>query len=107
MSSRLETLRERRLAIVAACEEDRIAVADAFAGVQRELHVVDRVVATAQRVKQHKMVVGLIAAGLVMAPVLARKWIRRAAWWLPIVIQGYRIIKSSRSDRRQRHEATS
>lgn len=105
MTGRFGTLRERRLAIVAGCEQDRLDVADAFRGMQRELHVADRVVAAAQRVKDHKFVVGLIAAGLVMTPVLMRKWIRRASWWLPILIQGYKIIQSSRSGRRR--EATS
>ncbi|HKW13788.1 MAG TPA: hypothetical protein VJS69_04810 [Candidatus Krumholzibacteria bacterium] len=102
MSSRLETLRERRLAMVATCEQDRIDLSDAFAGVQRELHVADRLVAVAQRLSRHKAILGVMAAGLVLAPVMARKWIRRASWWLPIAIQGYRIIQSSRRERRTR-----
>ena len=100
MSSRLETLRERRLAILAACDQDRKDVANAFGGVQRELRVADRVVAAAQRLKHHKTMAGVMAAGLVLAPVFARKWIRRASWWLPIALQGYRMFKSSGEERR-------
>ena len=107
MSSRLETLRERRLAIVDACEQDRIELADAFAGVQRELHVADKLVSLVQRVRSNRGLIGALAAGLILTPVLARKWIRRASWWLPIAIQGYRIIQSSRGRRRRRRDATS
>lgn len=108
MSSRLDSLRERRLAIVAACEQDRADVASAFGGIQRELHVADRVIAVAQRVKENRVLVGAVAAALVLAPVFARKWIRRAAWWLPVAIQGYRIVQSSRNKRssRRKHEDT-
>ena len=104
MSSQLDVLRERRLAIVAVCDADRAAVADAFGDVERDLHIADRVVRVAQRLNRNRVVVGVMAAGLALAPVLTRKWIRRAAWWLPIVIQGYRIIQSSR-DKRQRAES--
>jgi hypothetical protein len=104
--SRLETLRERRLAIVAACEQDRADVADAFGGIQRELHVADKIVSLAQRLKGNPAVIAVMVGGLIFTPVLARKWIRRAAWWLPIAIQGYRIIQQSRG-RRRRDDATS
>ncbi len=108
MSSHLDALRERRLAIVAACEQDRNDVARAFGGIQRELHVADRVIAFVQRARDNRVVVGLVAAGLVLAPVLARKWIRRAAWWLPIAIQGYRIIRqSSQHKKRKRSRSDS
>lgn len=106
MSSRLDALRERRLAIVAACEEDRAGVAQALGGIQRELHVADRVIAVAQSIKANRVMMGVVAAGLVLAPVFARKWIRRASWWLPVAIQGYKIIQSSRTGRRRR-ESTS
>jgi hypothetical protein len=95
MSSRLDSLGERRLAIVAACDQDRADVAQAFGCIQRELHVADRVIAVAQGIKANRVVMGAVAAGLVLAPVFARKWIRRAAWWLPVAIQGYKIIKQS------------
>ena len=106
MSAHLDGLRERRLAIVAVCDQDRADVAQAFGGIQRELHVADRVVAFVQRIHGNRAVMGIAAAGLVLAPVFARKWIRRAAWWLPVAIQGYKIIQSSRTKRRQR-ESTS
>ena len=107
MSERLDTLCERRLAIVAECEQDRTDVANAFGAIQRELHVADRVIAVAQRVRVNRVMVGAMAAGLVLAPVLARKWIRRAAWWLPVIIEGYRTIRqSSRPKRRTRRRSS-
>jgi phosphatidylglycerophosphate synthase len=87
--------------MVAVCEQDRIELSDAFAAAQRELHVADRVVAAAQRLARHKAILGMMAAGLVLAPVMARKWIRRASWWLPILIQGYRIIRQSSQPKRR------
>jgi hypothetical protein len=95
MSSHLESLRERRLAIIASCDADRMAVADSFGEIQHELRIADRVVSAAQRFSRNKVLVGVLAVGLVAAPILARKWIRRAAWWLPVIIQGYRTIRSA------------
>lgn len=106
MSSHLDVLRERRLAIVAACDQDRAEVAQAFGGIQRELHVADRVVAFVQRINGNRAVMGIAAVGLVLAPVFARKWIRRAAWWLPVAIQGYRIIRQSSQSKRRKREQT-
>lgn len=107
MSSHLDSLRERRLAVIAACDADRVALADSFGEIQHELRVADRVVSAAQRFSRNKVMIGVLAVGLVAAPVLARKWIRRASWWLPILIQGYRTIQSSRGERRHRRESTS
>jgi hypothetical protein len=108
MSSHLDALRERRLALVASCDQDRTDVAQAFGGIQRELHVADRVIAVAQGIKANRVVMGAVAAGLVLAPVFARKWIRRAAWWLPVAIQGYKIIRqSSQHKKRERRRSDS
>jgi len=97
LSSHLEMLRERRMALVAACDLDRADVAKAFGGVEHELRVADRVVATVQRLKSHPVIVGVLAAGTILAPVLARKWVRRAASWLPIAIQAYRMVRGRRT----------
>jgi hypothetical protein len=107
MSSHLETLRERRLALVAACDQDRLDVAEEFGSLQRELHMADKIVRIAQRFNRNKVVIGALAVGLIAVPALTRKWIRRAAWWLPIAIQGYRIIRDASGERRHRREATS
>ena len=101
MSPHLETLRERRLALVAACDQDRLDVAGEFGAMQRELHVSDKIVSIAQRVSRNRAVIGALAVGLIAVPALTRKWIRRAAWWLPIAIQGLRIIHSARNERRE------
>jgi hypothetical protein len=96
LSSHLETLRQRRLAIIAGCDQDREQLAAAFHGIEHELRIADRVVATAQRLKSNPVIVGVLAVGTILAPVLARKWVRRAASWLPIAIQAYRMFKGSR-----------
>lgn len=106
MSSSLDGVRERRLALVAECDRDREQLAAAFGGVERQLHVADRVVAIAQRLSRHRAILGVVAAGLILTPVLARKWIRRASLWLPIAIEGYRIIRqSSRPERGTRRRS--
>jgi YqjK-like protein len=103
MSAHLDGLRERRLAIVAACDQDRADVAKAFGGVEHELRIADRVVSTIQRLKSNPVIVGVLAAGTILVPALTRKWVRRASVWLPIAISGYRIMtQSSRSGRRKR-----
>jgi len=106
MISHLDTLRERRLAVIAACDDDRRDLADAFAGLQHELRIADKIVSVMQGLNRNRAVIGALAVGLVVAPVFARKWIRRASWWLPILIQGYRIIRQSSSGnrRRRRHD---
>jgi hypothetical protein len=106
MISHLNTLRERRLAVIALCDDDRRDVADAFLGLQHELRVADKIVSVAQGLNRNRVVMGALAVGLVVAPVFARKWIRRASWWLPIVIQGYRVIRqSSRPERGTRRRS--
>lgn len=90
------------MALVAACDQDRADVATAFGGIEHELRIADRVVATAQRLRSNPVIVGVLAVGAILAPVLARKWVRRAATWLPIAIQGYRMIKSAGDKQRRR-----
>jgi hypothetical protein len=84
------------MAIVADCDQDRRDLAIAFHGIEHELRVADRVVSIAQRLKGHPVIVGVLAAGTILAPVLARKWVRRAASWLPIGLQVYRMFKGAR-----------
>jgi len=106
LSSPLDGVRARRLALVAECDRDREQLAVAFGGVRRELHVADRLVAIAQRLSRHRAIMGVVAAGLIFNPALARKWIRRASLWLPIAIDGYRIIgQSSQRERRERRRS--
>lgn len=100
MSSRLDERAERRSEIIARCEENRAALAAAFGGVQRELRVADLVVSAARGVGRNKLVVGMAAAGLILAPVITKKWIRRAVWWLPIAVEGYKIVHTLRDSRR-------
>jgi hypothetical protein len=37
---------------------------------------------------------------MLVAPVVARTWVRRALWLLPVVLEGYRAVKSRAGDRR-------
>jgi hypothetical protein len=104
MSSRLDGLRERRLALVATCDRDRDQVAAAFGGIERKLEIADRVVSAVQRLNRNRVVMAVVAAGLILVPVLTRKWVRKAAWWLPIVISGVRFLRSRRSEKRARRD---
>ena len=97
MSGFMESYEKRRSDLSARAEADRNALAAAFADVQEELHVAEKVVAIAQRVARHKWIFGVAAAGMVVAPLVARKWIRRAAAWLPIALAGYRVVRKARS----------
>jgi hypothetical protein len=97
MSARLDALRDRRLALVARSDTDRDAVAATFDELAGELHIADRVVATAQRLSRHHVWVGVAAAGLVLAPVLMRRWIRSAGWWLPVAIGVFRLTRKKRT----------
>jgi hypothetical protein len=97
MSSHLDMLSERRVELIAACDQDRRDLAIAFHGVEHELRVADRVVATVQRLKGNPVIVGVLAVGTILAPMLARKWVRRAASWLPIAIQAYRMVRNRRT----------
>jgi hypothetical protein len=38
--------------------------------------------------------------GLILAPLAARAWIRRAMWFVPLALEGYRLVRSLDAARR-------
>jgi hypothetical protein len=101
MSSRLDELRERRLGLVARSDDDRNALAGTFGGVEKQFHVVDMLVSVVQRVNRHRAILGLVAGGLILTPVVTKRWVRRASWLLPLAIAVFREMRSTRESRRR------
>ena len=96
MSSRLDALAGRRAVLIDRSDRDRAVLAAAVGSLERQLAVADVIVATVRRVHRHRALVGAVAALLILAPLAARTWVRRAMWVLPLVIEGYRAVKSLR-----------
>ena len=96
--SRLDELAERRREIIVACDTDRDALASSFTGMERELRIADRIVSVARTMNRHRALVGAAAAGLLLAPAVTRKWIKKLSGWLPVVIEGYRAFKKARTE---------
>ncbi len=95
--SRLGELAERRREIIAACDADRDALAQSLTGMEREIRIADRIVLVARAMNRHRVLVGAAAAGLLLAPAVTRKWIKKLSGWLPLVIEGYRAFKKLRT----------
>jgi hypothetical protein len=91
----------RRAELVARLDRDRIAVAESFAAVRGRMKIAEAVVDAARRVNRHRVLVGTLAAFAVVAPLAARTWLRRAAWMLPLVIEGIRLARKTRETRRE------
>ncbi len=98
MSSR-DALVERRLALVARSDENRAALAVVFGSLERRLAIAEVVVATARRINRHRVLIGALAVGLIIAPRTLRKWMRRAMGVLPFAIEAYRAITRRRTAR--------
>lgn len=94
MSARMQALAERRKALVARSDRERAELAALFGGIENRMWLVDTVVAGARRVGRNRFLVGAAGVLLVLAPIAARSWLRRAVWLLPVVIEGYRAVKS-------------
>ena len=99
MSSMLEGVAGRRRALIDRSDRDRAALAATFRSLERQLAVADVIVSTVRRVNRHRALVGAAAAVLILAPLAARTWVRRAMWVLPIIIEGYRAAKGFRDAR--------
>jgi hypothetical protein len=98
MTGHVDTLRDRLDALVARSDADRNAVAADFNALADELHIADKVVATARRLNEHRVWVGVAAAALILAPKMTRKLIRGANWLLPAALGVMRILRRARED---------
>ena len=86
----------RRAELVARSDLERAAVADVFVELRGRLSVAETVVAAVRRVHRHRALIGALAIVAVVAPRTARKWIRGAAWAIPLVTEGVRLTRSPR-----------
>jgi len=88
------TLAERREALVAQSDRERAQLGAIFGGLERKFTVADAMVVGARRLTRHRALIGAAGVCLIFAPVAARSWIRRAAWMVPLALDGYRTVKS-------------
>jgi hypothetical protein len=100
MSGMLNGLAQRRMALVARADQDRAALVESFSGIQRRLVVAETVVSTVRRMRRNRALLGAIAVFGIVAPLAARKWIRRASFFLPLVIGGVRLAREHRASGR-------
>jgi hypothetical protein len=96
VNSRLHELAERRKALLARSDQDRAGMASIFNGLERKFAVAEAVVATARGLSSHRALAGAAGLLLVLAPFAFRSWMRRALWLVPLVVGGYRAVKSHR-----------
>ncbi len=96
MSARFDRLAARRAELVAQSDKNRAAVASSFGVIEQRLSLVERVVDVARRVRRHRGIVTAVTVGLILAGRGSRPRLRRAAQFLPIVIEIVRAIRSRR-----------
>jgi hypothetical protein len=96
MSSRPDALAERRRALIARCAEEREELGAIVGGIESKLALAETVVATARGLNRHRALAGAAGVFMVLAPLAARSWIRRALWLIPAAIEGYRLFAGHR-----------
>jgi hypothetical protein len=89
-----------RADLLARVAADRAAVADAFSAVRGRLKTAEAVVSVVRRANRDRALTGALAVLAIVAPFAARSWLKRAAWILPLVVEGMRLARSPRDDRR-------
>lgn len=99
MSTPIDDPAQRRAELIERIDRDREAVAEAFTAVRGRLKVVENVMSVVQRANRHRALSGTLAMLAIVAPFFARKWLKRAGWFLPLVIEGIRLVRRKRNDR--------
>jgi hypothetical protein len=95
----LDALAGRRRDLVARSDENRVAIAAVTSHLERRLAVAEVVVNVARRLHRHRFLIGAVAVFLLATPGGARKWIRRATGFLPLVMEGFRLFRSRNESR--------
>ena len=96
MSSGRDALADRRRDLVARCERQRTELATLFGRLERKYAAADAIVATARRWQRDRFLVPAAAVLLILAPAVARGWIRRAIWLAPLALHAFRLAKAPR-----------
>ena len=100
MSARIDPVAQRRTELLDRIEQDREAVAEAFATIRRRTQLAETVLGTAKRAGRHRVLTGFLAVAAILAPLAARSWLKRAAWILPLVLEAIRVVRRRRDDDR-------
>ena len=87
---------QRRVELIERLDRDRVAVAEAYTALQGRMKVAETVVGAARTAKKHRVLAGALALAAVVAPLTARTWLKRAAWFIPLAIEGIRIVRRMR-----------
>lgn len=95
---------QRRAELIARLDRDRAAVAEAYTALQGQMRVAETVVGAARTAKKHRALAGALALAAVVAPFAARTWLKRAAWLLPLVMGGIRIVRRMHDQDRDRDD---
>ena len=98
MSTDVNNAALRRAELVARMDQDRESVADAFTSLQGRMKVTEALVGVVRRANRHRVLTGTIAVLAIVAPFAARTWLKRAAWFLPLAIEGIRLARGERRD---------
>jgi hypothetical protein len=102
VSARQVELVERRKALLARSEENRAELGVIVGGLERKFAVADAVVAAARKLSRYRGLIGAAGLFLILKPVAARKWVRRATWLLPLALQAFRMFKGHDEEPRAR-----
>ena len=96
MSTSAQSYAQRREELIARLDRDRAAVAGAYTALQRQMRVAETVVGAARTAKKHRGLAVALALAAIVAPFTARTWLKRAAWLIPLAIQGIRMARRTR-----------
>ena len=103
--STMDDAAQRRAHLIERMDRDREAVAEAFTAVRGRLKVAENVVSAVQRANRHRTLTGTLAVLAIVGPFFARKWMKRAGWFLPLIIEGIRLVRNRRGDRDDNDDA--
>ncbi len=96
MSAPRDAVAERRIALVAQSDANRAALAAVFSGLESRFALAETVVAAARRIHHHRVLIGAVVVGSILAPRSFRRWIRRAIGVVPLLIDAYRVLTGRR-----------
>ena len=100
MSAPMGSYAQRRADLIVRMDQDREAVADAFTSLQGRMKVAEVLVSVVRTATRHRVLAGTLAVLALVAPLAARTWLKRAAWLLPLAIEGLRLMRGVRDARR-------
>jgi hypothetical protein len=98
MSERFDELARRRAQLVDRVNRDRSGLADEFDALHRRMRVAEVLVGVARHASRQKTLTGAIAVLSIVAPFTTRTWLKRAAWFLPLALEGVRLARRTHQE---------